>query len=140
MRDAQVKAGRVTLLREGFFFGLVGLVNTAVGYGAILGLMAVGFSPLAANLGGYALGICVSYWLNSRLTFSRRSAAGEPRQHVRFLIAVAIAWLVNLMVLLLALRLVVPAVAQAFAMVAYSMVFFVLARSFVFAAKKTPLR
>jgi len=138
MSAVSPSSGRSALLREVVSFGLVGLVNTAVGYGTILALMALGLGPVLANAGGYALGICVSYLLNSRFTFARRNAPGGTTRVLRFGIAVAIAWLINLAVLQLALRAMAPAYAQGIAMIAYTLSFFLLSRSFVFAARKSP--
>jgi hypothetical protein len=54
---------------------------------------------------------------------------------LRFLISFALAWFLNLTVLTFALGYFVPAVAQALAVVNYTLIFFVLSQSFVFPAK-----
>jgi putative flippase GtrA len=135
MSPSQIATGRAALRRQATIFGLVGLVNTAVGYGTIIALMAMNLGPVVANAGGYALGLFVSYLLNSRITFSHSAGASDWSSLLRFLISFALAWLLNLIVLTFALGYFVPAIAQGLAMVSYTLVFFVLSRSFVFPAK-----
>lgn len=118
------------MLREAVLFGLVGIANTAVGYGTILVLMAANIGPVAANIGGYVLGLCCSYVLNSRVTFDKRRQ-GRGRV-LRFLAVFAVCWLFNLGVLTLTLTHLPVALAQLAAMVAYTTLFFFLSRAFVF--------
>lgn len=112
---------------------LVGLVNTAVGYGCIL-LLRYGlhWHDLAANTAGYALGACVSYVLNRSYTFRSRN----QHRHAlpRFVLMVGLCYALNAGVLLLALHwLGLPSyVGQALAMVTYNVAFFVISRQFVF--------
>lgn len=114
-------------------FLLVGVANTAVGYAVILVLhYGLAFTPVLANVGGYAIGGGVSYWLNRRFSF------GSDRPHAqalpRFVGAVAFSFGVNLLVLRLAMS--VPnlpvAVAQAAAIASYVIVFYWISRYFVF--------
>ncbi len=114
-------------------FALVGLANTAIGYGVILLLhYGLALQPLLANVGGYVIGGGVSYVLNRRFSF------GSDRPHVqalpRFIGAVAISFGVNLLVLRIALT--VPglpvALAQAIAIASYVVVFYLISRYFVF--------
>lgn len=121
---------KAAMLREAVLFGLVGIANTAVGYGTILVLMAANIGPVVANIGGYALGLCCSYILNSRVTFANRRAGGG--RVLRFLAVFAICWLLNLAVLTLTLTHLPAALAQLAAMVAYTALFFFLSRAFVF--------
>lgn len=116
-------------------FGAVGIVNTAVGFTVIVLLMAVaGLSPVAANVGGYAAGLAVSYLLNRRFTFADRRAA--PLGMGRYVLVFLIAYGINLGVLHLAIggAHLSGVLAQALAVAAYSAVFFVLCRRFVFVA------
>ena len=51
-------------------FALVGVLNTLIGMGTIFVTWRfLGFSDLAANLTGYAIGFCCSYGLNRLWTF-----------------------------------------------------------------------
>lgn len=79
-------------------FALVGVANTAVGMGVIfIAWYFFGFSDLAANLLGYAIGFVCSYGLNRLWTFSDR---GPVRRSLwRFALVCAVAYAVNLLVL-----------------------------------------
>jgi putative flippase GtrA len=67
-------------------YGLVGLVNTAVGLSAIWILMhALRWHYAVANAAGYGLGLAVSFVLNRRFTF-RSSRAASPREPLLFLL------------------------------------------------------
>lgn len=118
------------IFREAALFGIVGMVNTAVGYGTILLLMAANIGPIIANMGGYAVGLCCSYYLNSRVTFSKRK---NFRSRIfRFLAVFLICWFLNLGILALMLTYLPAALAQLVAMAVYTVSFFFLSRAFVF--------
>ena len=122
-----------SLIIEFAKFGLVGVVNTAVGFATIMAMMSLaGLGPVAANMVGYTIGLFVSFVLNKRYTF-----AGKPgetrRQLLSFLAVFAVAYTVNLIVLTALVTEIWPGLAQALAMVAYTVTFFGLARVFVFA-------
>lgn len=111
----------------------VGLVNTALGYGAILVMQyGVGASPFVANATGYLIGFCVSYLLHSRWTFRSR------RAHVQavpaFVLTGLTAYAVNLGALKVCLDVAAwpGAVAQGVAVFCYSATFFVMSRHVVF--------
>ncbi|MGE0231455.1 MAG: GtrA family protein [Flavobacteriaceae bacterium] len=79
-------------------FVTAGLFNTALGLSIIFLLMASGFGDVWSNVIGFAIGIAVSFLLNSRWTFGAR---GRSRfAFLRFTVVVAIAWLCNLGTLL----------------------------------------
>jgi putative flippase GtrA len=71
------------VIREINVFVVVGVTATA---GQVVGSLAaqhwLGLGPILASLAGYAIGVCVSYFGNSRFTF-RRPALHGP-QFVRF--------------------------------------------------------
>lgn len=120
-------------LREMLAFGLVGVVNTLVGYAVIYTCMlALGMGAVASNVAGYAVGLCCSFVLNRRLTF--RSGGSARAELLRFLATFLVAYAINLLILLLCIeRLGVPPVyAQVVAGVGYTAVFFVLSKWFVF--------
>lgn len=120
------------MLHQFLRFGLVGMVNTAVGLSVIYALMlGLGVSPALSNMAGYAVGLCVSFVLNSRWTFrDRMSLSGA----LRFLGAFAISYAANLACLLALIGPagIAPEIAQLAAMVVYTLVFFLLSRLFVF--------
>lgn len=77
-------------------FSLVGVVNTAVGVCVILIARVLGAHAIVANIFGYGAGLIVSFTLNSRITFQKRSVNGYTV--VRFLGAFGAAFLVNITV------------------------------------------
>ncbi|GAM06053.1 GtrA family protein [Novosphingobium sp. MBES04] len=68
LRGAALRSELVLALR----FGLVGLANTAIGYGLILVWLLAGVGDYGANVLGFALGFPISYALHHRLTYRRR--------------------------------------------------------------------
>ena len=56
-------------------FGLVGMINTAVGL-SIIAVLDLGLRvpPALANAAGYLVGICVSFVLSRRFVFRSRAA------------------------------------------------------------------
>ncbi|RYH58386.1 MAG: GtrA family protein [Alcaligenaceae bacterium] len=112
---------------------MVGVVNTAVGYGVIFGCMLLlHWGPLVSNVAGYAVGLVVSFTLNRRFTFRSQGAAHEDL--MRFLLIFGIAWLSNFAVLALLVRSfgVHEGVAQVAAGVVYFVLSFVLNKYYVF--------
>lgn len=138
MERCEPRPGRANgLLDQSLRYGLVGMANTVIGLGVILALQAAGLSPYSANAGGYAAGLACSFLLNRAWTFD---VCDRPAQRfLRFLVAFAPSYALNLVVLAI---LIVPlghAVAQALAMVAYSGLFFALCRSVVFTSGTAPI-
>ena len=122
----------ISVLRQFLRFGLVGILNTAVGLGTIFALMyGLGLGAVLSNLIGYGIGLCVSFVLNSRWTFG---AAVTPGTALRFLLAFGLSYLANLGMLLFCMGPpgMHPGLAQLVAMVTYTIVFFVLSRTIVF--------
>ncbi|MBX7495376.1 GtrA family protein [Qipengyuania sp. 6B39] len=118
-------------------FGLVGLTNTAIGYAIILAAMLLGAGDYLANALGYGLGLSAAYLLHRRFTF-RLSGQGNWREAARFVVTAALSFCVNLAVLRAAREAgyVGNPLAQLAAMAAYSVSFFVLARSWVFLQRR----
>lgn len=78
-----------------------GAINTAVGYGVIFGLMALGAGPFVSNCLGYAVGWVLAYTLYKRWAFrERRPARGGASRYVA---GVMVAFAVNLAILRAAL-------------------------------------
>lgn len=118
-------------------FGLVGIVNTAVGLLIIICAMSLlGFSPIFSNVLGYTFGLLVSFTLNRKFTFADRQ--GGTRQLPAFLVVFAVAYVINLVVLSELLLFAAPIVAQVCAMAAYTVSFFLLSRIYVFAKSDEP--
>jgi putative flippase GtrA len=114
-------------------FALVGLANTAVGYGVILLLhYGLGAPPRTANAGGYVIGALLSYALNRVFTFGSQRPHGQAMP--RFVAAIAACFVLNLLVLEAGLRvLALPvALAQALAMASYTLAFYLVSRYIVF--------
>lgn len=79
-------------------YGLVGVLNTAVGYAVILGLdLGLHLNPFLANAGGYAVGLLVSFALSRSFVF--RSQDSVRKAGPRYLAAVAAAFLLNQLVM-----------------------------------------
>lgn len=114
-------------------FATVGAINTLVGY-AVIFICMYGFqqSPVLSNVLGYAVGVVVSFFLNRTYTF--RSTAPAGPQALRFAVFFALAYLVNLGVLIVTTDYVgvKSGIAQVVAGVAYFVAFFVLSKYFVF--------
>ncbi len=85
-------------------FVVVGLMNTALGYIIIFAAMyGLGWSPIASNVAGYAVGLVASFVLNRRFTF-RMSGRARPDEIGRFLVVFLIGYLANLATLVWLIR------------------------------------
>lgn len=128
----------MTLGRQLVRYGLVGLANTAIGYGVILGGLWFGLGDYRANALGYTAGLCFSFVANRRFTFDRRGNVAAV-EIVRFLFCFILSYAANLAVIALgrtwgyAENPLVHLTAMAF----YSVIFFACMRSFAFARKAT---
>jgi putative flippase GtrA len=113
-------------------FGAVGLLNTLVGLSIIYACMFVfGAGLELANMVGYGIGLCLSFQLNKRWTFSSARPMGEAAP--RFGAVIAIAWLVNLAVVSLSARSGMnPYLAQLCGVAPYTILCFLGCRFFVF--------
>jgi len=115
-------------------FGIVGLVNTALGYGVILAGLALGWGDFAANAAGYAVGLCAGFLLNRDWTFrsGTRSRKGTLR---RYGLVFMVAYGANLIVLALARSLghVGSPIAQLVGLGTYSTLFYLGSAHYVFA-------
>jgi len=84
----------LTIVRPVRFIA-VGVANSLTGLSVIYLLIWLGgVSNFSANLLGYSTGLAVSYWLNSRWTFSFMGPMG--RALPRFLMVVGAAYVTNL--------------------------------------------
>lgn len=113
-------------------FVLVGIVNTAIGYGMILLGLLCGLGDYAANVVGFALGLPISYALHRRHTF-RVQRRASVREGGTYLCAFLIAYGANIGVIAAgrAIGFESSAVVQAAAICCYAALLFVLTR-FIF--------
>src|SRR3546814_3131161 len=79
-------------------FGLVGLLNTAVGFAVILVALGMGAGDYTANAAGYAAGLALSYMLNRSWTFAVTQPV-NPSELARFLAAFAVSYAANLLLI-----------------------------------------
>lgn len=132
---------RRELLVSALRYGVAGVANTLVGLSVILALdVGLGLDPHLANAAGYAVGVCVSFFLSKVFVFKARQH--KPRAPLRYVIAVAVAFAINQGVLSLA-HLLLPAgrifdvAAQGCAVVSYTGALFLLSHFWVFAHHAT---
>jgi putative flippase GtrA len=114
-------------------FVLTGVLNTLVGLGAIFALKwFLGLTDTVANLLGYALGLLVSYLVNSRWTFRYRQSLLPVLP--QYLQVVLVAYLTNLAVVHFCIgRLQLNSyLAQACGVIPYAALSYVLLRCYVF--------
>lgn len=112
---------------------MAGVVNTVVGYGVFLvALRGLNWSPEAANALGYAFGLCVAFLLNRFFVFVVSGSASASA--LRFIVSFALAFAINQAALFVCYRLLlIPAeIAQIFAMVVYTVVFYLLNKHYAF--------
>jgi putative flippase GtrA len=120
----------VALALTGVRFVIVGLANTAVGFGVIMALQfGLQAPPHLANAGGYAVGFVVSFALNRTFTFADRGRLGPAA--ARFAIAALAAFVLNQVGRAGA----APVIAQGVAAISYTLSLFVLCRLWVFRAR-----
>lgn len=121
-------------MRRPLRFGAAGLVNTALGLGIIFAAKALlGWGDLAANVAGYGVGLLASFGLNRRWTFDHDGHALPA--FWRFVVSFLGAYALNLAVLF-ALRDMAGVdsyLAQAVAVIPYTVVFYLASARYVFA-------
>jgi putative flippase GtrA len=109
-----------------------GSLNTLSGFAVIFLLMWLGLAPLWSNVAGYIVGFFLGFILSRKFVF--RSNGHFVTESFRYLIAFMISFLVNLLVLRLSLDAMKLHVvtAQVFAAGSYTLLMYLLTRSFVF--------
>lgn len=118
-------------------FGAVGLLNTVVGYAALIAALFAGLGDIGANLLGFAVGLATGFVLNSRWTFDTGNALTGDRL-VRYLAAFAVAYLVNLAVVLAARTVLGPEnpLSHLAGLTVYIGIFYAISRTYVFAPER----
>jgi len=88
----------MAIIRQFIVFCGVGSINTIVGLGIILLLSeGMGVQYMLANFIGYAVGLCLGFWLHKTVTFKEASPNQSTRQQmVWFLIVFAVAYTIQL--------------------------------------------
>lgn len=81
-------------------FGLVGLANTAIGYGLILVGLRIGLGDYRANALGYAVGLLFSFFANRKFTFEQQDKP-TGAEATGFMCCFAISYSANLGVIAL---------------------------------------
>jgi putative flippase GtrA len=109
-----------------------GVLNTVVGFTVIFVLMALNVAPTHANVCGYFVGLVLGFVTSKKFVF--RSNGHFRGESIRYLVAFAISFLFNFLVLDLMLHTVgINAfVAQLCAAMSFTLLMFILTRFFVF--------
>ncbi|MHC8373103.1 GtrA family protein [Pseudomonas sp. MDT1-85] len=110
-----------------------GVVNTVIGYGVFLALIILfNTNPAYANAIGYGVALIAAFVLNKIFVFNQSTT--DRSTIPKFILAFAISFTINQLVLLIVYQgMGAPAeIAQIFAMVSYTVVFYLLNKEFVF--------
>ena len=112
-----------------------GVLNTLVGFAVIFVLMGLGVSPTLSNVGGYLVGLIFGFFVAKKIVF--RSKGHVTTEGFRYLAAFLISFIMNLLVLQLALLALhwnaIPA--QFLAAATYTIIMYLLSRWLVFQAR-----
>lgn len=109
-----------------------GALNTAAGFAVIFSLMALGFTPFIANIGGYLTGFVFGFIVSKKFVF--RSDGHFVAESVRYLAAFLICFGLNLAALQIALTMLhmEALFAQLLAAAVYTGAMYLFTRWFVF--------
>ncbi|WP_395027120.1 GtrA family protein [Comamonas odontotermitis] len=107
-----------------------GMVNTFTGLGTITVLTALKFNPIASNIIGFAVGMFFSFILAKFFVFKKRKNTKD--QVKRYAISFAIAYGLNLIVLILSKNHMHNAIAQTIAIATYIVVMYIFMRLYIF--------
>ncbi len=117
-------------------FAITGAANSVVGFAVLLLALRFGFSDIAANLTGFAAGLTVGFVANRQWTFAVEGRVSLA-EVMRYLLGFALAWCLNLGVVLIGIR--AGYAGSPFIHLAgiatYSVAFYFISRSFVFAPR-----
>jgi len=107
-----------------------GALNTLVGFAVIFVLMWLGVSPYISNVAGYAVGFIFGFVLSKKFVF--RSNGHFVTEGVRYFVAFLISFLCNLLILHYLLINFSALASQIAAAAGYTVIMYLLARTFVF--------
>lgn len=112
-------------------FIIVGALNSLVGLSVIYSAMYFfGLNYILSNILGYIIGIITSFFINKKITF--RDGSPDSQVFIRYIIAVFLGYLANLILIISTASFLGLYVAQFFGVLAYSVLVFFLCRFFVF--------
>lgn len=120
-------------------FPIVGLINTFIGLLVIYLAKYSGLDDIASNLIGYSVGICISFFLNRKWTFSHEGSILPTA--LKFSVVTVVAYIANLLVVVFLLDEIRlnSFLAQAAAVPVYAAMTYVGYRWFVFPEKTNGL-
>lgn len=120
--------GSATVIR----YGIIGVINTLIGYGVLFYLTYIGVLAELSNLFGYAVGFVVSYFLNKKYNFKSKNS--HSRDLPKFFFSMAIAYVLNLFALMFSYRFfgIDVYVSQILASVVYTLSGYFLSKFWVF--------
>lgn len=79
----------MSMLRQGKYFLLIGVLQVLLDWAVFVGLSAFGAGPAVSNVGGRISGACLGFWLNGKITFAEN---GEARLGGGRLLRFVLAW------------------------------------------------
>ena len=83
--------------RHLFRYLVAGGLNAAVSFPTIYVCLIMGFSPIVSNIGGFSVGILISFFLSKSFVFeSRRRSRPEA---AKFVLAFCVSYLANILAL-----------------------------------------
>ncbi|AAP99428.1 MULTISPECIES: GtrA family protein [Prochlorococcus] len=111
----------------------VGFINTCIGYSTILSCETLlKLNPQLSNIIGYLIGIVCSFILNKRYVFRSRGNK-KISQFIKFLLGFLLAYTINLSTLNILLEQSINSpIAQGFAMLSYTITFYILCKLYIF--------
>lgn len=132
MIDKLLNKARLLYKNSIFLYALVGVINTAVTWIIMVGLMLLGVIPEVANFIGWVAGFLNSYFLNKKFTFKSKNS--HKKDALRFGIAMGVAYVANLLALIIAYRLfgINEYIAQIIAAVFYTITGYLISKFWAF--------
>jgi putative flippase GtrA len=120
-------------------FGMVGLVNTAIGLAVLYAALFAGFGDFLSNALGYGSGLIVSFFLHRGWTFAGKTNS-LPRDAGGFVVAWIIAYLANLAAITFgrSVGFIDNPLVQLAGVGAFTVTFYVLTTWMVFTGKPSP--
>lgn len=118
-------------------FAITGTANSVVGLFVLLAALRLGYSDVAANFIGFAVGLTLGFVWNRQWTFAVEGRV-SPAEVLRYLLSFACAWLLNITVVLIGVGAgyAKSPLVHVAGVMTYSAAFFLMSRSFVFVPSK----
>jgi putative flippase GtrA len=115
---------------QGVKFLLAGFINTFFGLSVIYLLLFMGINDYVANMSGYLFGMVISFFLNKYYVF--KSGVMSIGKVYRFILVFLVSYLLNLIILYMAIDKMSSYTSQLLAMIGYTTANFLLNKFFVF--------